>query len=232
MAVAFTELTAISQYDGANSTTFNTPTLTASADKLYLIFIQASYGATPRTLSSVSGGGLGTWTIITGAGVENVLQSRRGAAAYAWSSSPGAGAAVAITFSGGCTSCAYSVYEITGFNTVTPIGQVATSTAVAGVSTTPTLGSATADSGIAASCQEATNETITVEAGWTAGENNAGASPATAIRTGTRADISDLSCGFSWATIAEHTANIVEILVASAQSVVPVLQRQYRMRRE
>lgn len=224
MAVAFTELTAISAYDGGNSTTFNTPTLTASADKLYLIFIQASYGATPRTLSSVSGGGLGTWTIITGAGAENVLQTRRAGAAYAWLASPAAGAAIAITFSGGCTSCAYAVYEITGFNTSTPIGQSATSTAVAGVSTTPTLASATAGSGIAASCQEATAETITVDAGggWTAGENNTGSSPATAMRTGTRTDISDLSCGFSWTTIAEHTANIVEILAVAPANPRPV----------
>lgn len=224
MAVAFTELTAISAYDGGNSTTFNTPTLTASADKLYLIFIQASYGATPRTLSSVSGGGLGTWTIIAGASRENTLASRRCEAAYAWSAAPGAGAAIAITFSGSSTSCAYAVYEITGFNTATPIGQAATSTAIAGTSTTPTLSSATAGSGIAASCQEATAETITVDAGggWTAGENNTGSSPATAMRSAFRTDISDLSCGFSWATIAEHVANIVEVLATAIGNPRPV----------
>src|ERR1044071_8096709 len=102
MGVTFTELTSISQYDNANSTTFNTPSLTAAANKLYIVFIQVSYGnLNPRTLSSVSGGGLGTWNIVANASQENSGQTRRCEVAWAWSASPGAAAAIALTFSGG-----------------------------------------------------------------------------------------------------------------------------------
>jgi hypothetical protein len=215
MAVAFTELTAVSQYDNANNTAFDTPTLTAEAGKLYVIDMHVGYSnATPRTLTSVAGGGLGDWTIIAGASVESTSQTRRSEMAFATSASPGAGAAVTITWSGGTTGCSYSVYEVTGFNTSDPIGEadIARGSSTSG---TPTLGSATAGSGIIAGCQTITSEAMSAEAGWSAGENHTGSNHSLSALSATRTNIDDLSCTFSWTTSGTFTSNIVEILAAA-----------------
>src|SRR5574342_794958 len=181
MAWTVTELTSIAEYDSANNTTFTTNSLTASANKLYLLFIQAGY-STPRTLDSVTGAGLGTWTIISGCSQENAAQTRRSEVAYAWSASPAAGAAISITFSGATTGCAWTVYEITGFDTSSPIGQSnkATGTATSGA---PALSSATSGSLLLACLQHVTNEDTTAEATWTSGANLKGTGHTVSMRS-------------------------------------------------
>ena len=213
MAITVTELTSISEFDFANNTTFNTNSLTAAANKLYVIFVTAGY-STPRTLSSVSGGGLGTWTIISGCSQENAAQTRRSEVAYAWSASPGAGAAIDITFSGATIGAAWSVYEITGFNTSTPIGisGKATGTATTGA---PALASASSGSIILAALMHVSNEATTAEAGWTAGVNLKGSGPTISMLSASRLLIDDLSCTFTWTTSGIFVSSIVEITAAA-----------------
>ena len=213
MAIIVTELTSISEFDFANNTTFNTNTLTATANKLYLLFITSGY-STPRTLSSVSGGGLGTWTIISGCSQENAAQTRRSEVAYAWSASPGAGAAIDITYSGATIGCAWALYEITGFNTSTPIGQSgkATGTATTGA---PTLASASSGSVILAALMHVSNEATTAEAVWTAGVNLKGSGPTISMLSASRLLVDDLSCTFTWTTSGIFVSSIVEITPAA-----------------
>src|SRR5687768_16912186 len=124
MAVTVTELTAISDASTSNNTTFNTASLTAVANRLYVIAVTCSYTTAGITLSSISGGGLGTWTKLTDdTNVVNAADNRRIAIAWATSASPGAAAAIAITWSGATTGGAWSLYEITGHKTSGPIGQ-------------------------------------------------------------------------------------------------------------
>jgi hypothetical protein len=222
VAVAFTEITAVSQYDNANNTIFSSPVLTAVANRLYVLKMGVSYSsATPRTLSSVAGGGLGTWNIVGGCSVENTSQTRRLETAWAWLSSPAAAAAIDITWSGGTTGCAYSLWEITGFNTATPIGQTGNNRSTGATSLIPALGSGTVGSGILAACQTISNEAMSAEAGWTAGENHTGINPNTTMLSAYRTDVSDLGCTFSWTTSGTAVASILEILAAAASGNAP-----------
>lgn len=218
--LTFAELTTLSQYDNGNLTTYSTPTLTAVANKLYVIIIEVVY-STPRTLTSVSGGGLGTWNIVAGCSAENGTAVRRTEVAWAWSASPGAGAAIDITFSGGCTGCAYAPYEITGFDIGNVVGQTSTVSGSSASGGTPTLASATAGNGILTGLQHADVETINVEAGWTAGEFNSGTTPNLGMRTAYRTDVSDLSCAFTWSISGIYIGSILEINASAAAAPSP-----------
>lgn len=215
MAVAFTEK--LAAWDASNVTsnpaTYSTATLTATANRLYVIFVWGTYvsGSAPETVTC-AGGGLGSWTeILTGTQTGGDIEIRY-AAFRATSASPGAGAAVTFTFGNNdMIGCGWVCYEITGHNTTTPVGTTNVATAGSGTGATPTLASATSGSGIVAGSYHQANEATTVEAGWTEGTDVAGNNPASGITSGTRTNTSDLSCAFTWSSDVEHAAIAIEI---------------------
>ena len=214
MTVGFTELNTISAYDTSNLTTFVTGVLTALANKLYVVKASASYNTAGTSLTSITGGGLGTWNIETGARVENSGLNRCIEAAWMWSSSPGSAEAISINWNAATTGAGWTVWEITGFNTSDPIGLVDKLTANGVTSLAPFLSSATPGSGLLASCRTNAEQAMTAEAGWTPGSNPQGGSPAFTMLSAYRTDISDLSCTFNWSTAGPAVGNIIEINAA------------------
>jgi hypothetical protein len=222
MPVAPTELTAISAASTSNNTTFNTANLTAVANRLYVIGVTASYTVAGTTLSTIAGGGLGDWTILTGdTNVVNAADNRRIAIAWATSASPGAAAAIDITWSGATTGGAWAAYEITGHKTSGPIGQVDGNVDTGATSLAMTLPSATANSAILSFCRVNVEETVSAELGWTGGENNSHASPSCTMASAFRVATDDLSCTFSWTNSTNSIGNMIEILAAADTTKAP-----------
>jgi hypothetical protein len=153
--------------------------------------------------------------------VVNAADNRRIAISHATSASPGAAAAIDITWSGATTGGAWVVYEITGHKASGPIGQVDGNIATNTESLTLTLPSATAGSAILAFCRTNVEATISAEIGWTIGENNPHASPSCSMASAYRVATDDLSCTFSWTGSTGAIGNMVEIL-ADTGAVVTV----------
>lgn len=216
MAVAPTELTAISNANTANNTIHSTDALTAVTNRLYVIGTTSSYLTAGTVLSAISGGGLGSWSILGGdASVVNGADNRRIQIAWATSASPGAAAAIAITWSLATTGGAWSLYEITGHH-ASPIGQVAAPAVATGAtSVAVTFPSATAGSALLTFCRTNVEAAISAELGWTVGETNTHGSPSCSMASAYRVATDDLTCTFSWAGSTGAIGNGVEILAAA-----------------
>lgn len=231
MGISVVEITSVSQHDTTNHTenpaVFTTPSNTADALALYLLMICGVFptSATPGSPVSVAGMGLGSWA---SAGVDG----NGGSASldYGWgawlasSASPGAGAGIAITFgSADMNGCGYSLYKITGHKPSGYLGQVNQGQNPNNDTIATALASATPRSAILGFCVHDLDEAITVEGGWTEGEENGDAGSSRPRHTsayGIYAAGGDLSIGYSFAGTEFNAAMIIEILAASGSQVI------------
>lgn len=127
MAVAAFAVT--SNNGGGSGTSFNTASITANANELYLISINSrSFTGALPVVPVVTGGGLGTWTQVNTIQYDTGGPSlKRGSVFYALSASPGAGAVVNISFgTDSQTDVVWTIERFTGVDTTTPIVQSVT----------------------------------------------------------------------------------------------------------
>lgn len=117
MAVACTNIIGNTSGSGTSATTAS---ITATANRLYLLTVWTRTGITANpNQPTASGGGLGTWDVIASVVYDDSSSSRKRVTLFrALSASPGAGAAIAIDEAGQTqTSFGWIVDEVTGIDT-------------------------------------------------------------------------------------------------------------------
>ncbi len=146
--MAITRTQKVANKSSTNATNYNTATLTAVANRLYVIGVLGYSGTLPSAV--VTGGGLGTWTRVDDIPISSTVYI---SIHYALSASPGAGAAVNIAFGTTMSGAAWDIEEFDGVPTTgtqgaDAVGSAATNFGLTGTSLIVTLGSVASDSAV------------------------------------------------------------------------------------
>lgn len=155
--------------NNSSATNYNTDSFTPVANRLYLLVIAAGK-TTADTDPTVTGGGLGTWTLVQGnqqgTGNQRIMVFR------AMSASPGSAAAVNISW-GGVTwgNCAWKIIEFDGVDTSGTNGSGAIAESVQGDDSsgpfTVSLSSVAADNYVLGCIVQNASTTLSASAGFT-----------------------------------------------------------------
>ncbi len=129
--MAITATVATQNSTSTDATNYNTASLTAAANKLYLLVVAHGNTGGATATPTATGGGLGTWVVVEsnqqGTGNQRITVLR------AMSASPGAAAAVNIDFAGATQhNCLWKIIEIDGVKTTGTQGADAIAESVQG----------------------------------------------------------------------------------------------------
>lgn len=228
MAIALTQL--VSNRSGTDATSYNTASITPTANALLLAFIETSQGGGTAGSPTLSGNGL-TWVEILAVTYSGSI--KRLSVFRAMGASPSAGA-VTITSNGDTfTHGAWKVVELTGVDTSGTNGSGAIVQAVAGTPTTTTTPSVTlaafadATNNAAVGAFALSNNSTTFAPGLT---NEIGSEQAIISPNGTLAaewQIGEaLSVGGTWGVSADTAGIALEIKAAVlATKAAPLFSR-------